>query len=758
MKKKLIQLKIMATGLLALMLTIASPVNVLLAQKAAKQLSPLLQGYATGASTANWIDFREDVIINPNSLFEDLKKAFELSQDDQMKIQRIQDDNIGFKHYRYQQFYKNRRVIYGEFIVHQTEKGIVKSGNGRLITGLNLSATASLNEEQALNSALNFLKAPKYLWQMPDMEKELKRQEKNENATYFPKGELVYVPGVDDGAYDPKNYRLAWKFDVHTAGTEVMSKAVYVDANTGSVIHYKDIAMNCSTSASSATGYNGNVTIRTQLSGGTFRSLNDCQATNMYVYNCNRGTATNTFYTDADNAWTNASAVQAQYGVAQVYDYYKTEHTRTSWNNSAGDMIVYNNAVYGNPATANNACWGCFGNNTVFGAGNTTAATDDWNTDDIMGHEFTHGVTQDEAGLVYSNESGALNESFSDIFGEMVESWTEGNCDFLVGGDRGAIRNMGNPNAFNDPDTYLGTNWYTGTADNGGVHINSGVQNFWFYLVSNGGSGTNDLGKSYNVTGITRFKARDVAYRSLANYLTSSSTYIDARAASLHAAFDLYGACSAEIQAVGDAWHAVGVESQSAQYVNDVCGAVASGAFKQAISKLTGNACGTGNTINTGTSITYYAARDEIVLNQGFRAPAGSRFIAYLEPCSSTMYKSNGNTDNVIMSDAERGIKTVVPIVSAKEEIKTSLTTESIAINPNPFTTNFEVSINSKSDVKAEVNIYNALGIKINAKAGINVGKGFNKISFDGSNYARGVYMVEINMNGEKTVKKIVKM
>lgn len=739
-----------------LLLVTAWPALTLHAQKAQKPVSPLMQGYTTGESTANWLDFREGVVLNPNTIFEDLKPAFELSNDDQMKIQLVQNDNIGFKHFRYQQYYKNRKVIYGEYIVHQNSKGIVQSANGRLITGLNMPDVSAINEEQALNKALQFMNAPKYLWQNAELEKELKRQEKNEKATYFPKGELVYAPSTNKAEFDAGLYRLAWKFEIRTDGSEVMSKAVYVDANTGKVIHYKDIAMNCSTSGTSASAFNGNVTIRTQLSGSSYRSHNDCQTTDFYVYNCNRGSAVTTFYTDADNTWTNASAVQAQYGVKSVYDYYLGEHTRTSWNNSAGDMIVYNNAGWGNPVTVNNACWGCFGNTTIYGAGNTTGATDDWNTLDIMGHEFTHGVTQDEAGLVYQDESGALNESFSDIFGEMVESYTTGTTDYLIGGDRGAIRNMANPNQFNDPDTYLGTNWYSGTADNGGVHTNSGVQNFWFYLASEGGSGTNDLGKPYNVTGITRFKVRDIAYRGLVNYLTSSSQYIDARAASVHAAVDLYGGCSAEAIAVGNAWHAVGVESQSAQYVNDVCGAVASGSFKQAISRLTGNNCGTGNTINTGASMTYYAARDEVILYPGFRAPVGSRFTAYLEPCSVTMYKGS---DNVNMSDAEKGIKVIVSENISKPVIENNVNTDNrITINPNPFTTNFELSINAKQDAKVQVAIFNSLGSKITERAGINVNKGFNKIHFDGSKMSKGIYLVEINMNGEKTVRKIIKM
>ena len=248
--------------------------------------------------------------------------------------------------------------------------------------------------------------------------------------------------------------------------------------------------------------------------------------------------------------------------------------SRISWDNAAGALIAYNNAKAGE----NNACWGCTGNSAIFYAGNTASATDDWNTDDIMGHEFTHGVTQASAGLVYEKESGALNKSFSDIFGEMVESWSEGNCDYLVGGDRGAIRSFITPKSYNDPDTYLGKQvgfhqlYPCKSNDYCGVHTNSGVQNHWFYLLSEGGSGTNDKGDKYNVTGITRFKARLIAYRGLTTYLTSSSNYIDARAASLHAAWDLYGQCSQEIISVGDAWHAVGVESQSPQFTKNICG------------------------------------------------------------------------------------------------------------------------------------------------------------------------------------------
>ncbi len=764
MKSKIKQLIYFAFCLPAITLLIAWPANNAKAQKAAKLLNPKLQAIAKGGSTPDWVDFREGTIINPATIFTDLKDGFDLSTDDQMKVAKKQTDEIGFNHYHFQQYYKNLKVVYGEFIVHQNAEGFTQSANGRLIKGLKLGNTPSLSESQGLTYALGYMNANKYLWQNPSMESELKRTEKNEKATYYPKGELVYAPGDIDGSYNAAEYKLAWHFKVYTDDPAVTAKSVYVDALTGKVIRHSDIAMNCS-GGSGASGFNNNVTISTQLSGGSYRSLNDCQTTQIFVYNCNRGSASNTFYTDADNAWTDASAVQAQWGAAQVYSYYNSQHSRQSWNGANADMVTYNNAVYGSPTpTANNACWGCFGNNTIFGAGNSTAATDDWNTDDIMGHEFTHGVTQASANLDYNKESGGLNESYSDIFGEMVESWAEGNCDYLVGGDRGAIRSFITPKSYGQPDTYLGTNWFsttgctpTGNNDNCGVHTNSGVQNKWFYLLSEGGSGTNDFGTTYNITGITRFKARLIAYRALTMYETSTSAYIDARAATLHAAIDLYGGCSAEAIAVGDAWHAVGVESQSAQYVNDVCGAVASGDFKQAISALAGNACGLGNTINIGSSMTYYAARDYVVLYAGFRAPVGSRFTAYLEPCSSTMYKSNG-TDHVIMSDAERGIKT--PIVEVqKQATETSIAERSgISMSPNPFVSNFELSINSNKEMKAQVSVYNSLGIKVKGMEKISINKGSNKISVDGSPFARGVYIVEITMVEQKTTRKIVKM
>ncbi|WP_018616308.1 M4 family metallopeptidase [Segetibacter koreensis] len=762
MKSKIFRLIYLVTIALLIMLLSVLPCYNVIAQISTPQLHPKLEILAKPQSTPNWIDFREGTTIKPSTIFTDLKDAFELSANDNMTLTKQDKDDLGFKNYRYQQYYKNLKVLYGEFLVHQQPDNFVKSANGRIIKGLNLSNNPRLTEKQALANALQFMKAKKYLWQNSEMEKELKRQEKNQNASYYPKGELVFAPGNYNATFLASDYKLAWSFKIYTDDNNVTPKSVFVDAITGQVIYHTDIAMNCS-GGSGTSAFNGTVSINTTLTNFYF-SHNDCQATNFYIYDCNGGGPANNLYSDADNAWTatsQQSAVQAQFGAAMTYSYYIGAHSRTSWDNVAGDLIAYNNANYAGGGV-NNACWGCFGNNAIFGAGSTSAATDDWNTDDLMGHEFTHGVTQATASLAYQKESGGLNESFSDIFGEMVESWTEGNCDYLVGGDRGAIRSFINPKAFGQPDTYLGTNWFSTsgctpgvTNDNCGVHTNSGVQNRWFYLLSEGGSGTNDLGNSYSVTGINRFKAREIAYRALSVYLSSSSQYIDARKATLEAAWDLYGQCSAEIIAVGDAWHAVGVESQSPQFAFNVCGTYpASGTFIQAISELTAaNGCIT--EITPGNTTVYFTARDRVILSPGFKADNGSNFVAYLEPCSSTRWRNPNH--NTIMSDAEKGLDK--PVVNEPTpSMPTTTTFNSITINPNPVLSAFYLSINSKQNERARVIIYNSVGVKVKEKQGVNVSKGFNKISFDCSNLAKGVYMVEINVGDVKTVKKIVKM
>jgi Zn-dependent metalloprotease len=246
------------------------------------------------------------------------------------------------------------------------------------------------------------------------------------------------------------------------------------------------------------------------------------------------------------------AGVSVHWGLENSYDYYFNIHGRNSFDDNGGRMIAY--AHWDNNWF--NAQW--TGSRMRFGDG--TSNNTPLVSIDIVSHELSHGVTQYTAGLIYQNEYGALNESFSDIFGTAVEFYTLGSGgDWYVGEGATRLRSMSNPNEYGDPDTYHGLGWNFTSSDNGGVHTNSGVQNYWFYLLSEGGSGVNDNGQSYSVTSLGIDQAEQIAYRNLATYLIPTSEYEDARLGSIYGARDLYGENSPELQSVVDAWDAVGV-------------------------------------------------------------------------------------------------------------------------------------------------------------------------------------------------------
>ncbi len=272
-------------------------------------------------------------------------------------------------------------------------------------------------------------------------------------------------------------------------------------------------------------------------------------------------------FVDEDSSFTDIDSktgVSAHWASEVTYDYYLNHHQRKSYDDSEGRIISF---VHFDDKLSN-AFWNSYLNLAVYGdgAGNESPLV----SLEVVGHELTHGVTQYSAGLIYQNEFGALNESFSDIFGTMVEHYIEGvNGDWVMGEDfmpDGMVfRSMEDPNSLGYPDTYLGNFWFPETPwpseenDYGGVHINSSVQNYWFYLLAEGGTGTNDHGHSFKVDGIGSEKAGRIAYRMLTVYLMPTSRFYDARRAAIYAAKDLFGDSSEELNSVIDAWSAVGV-------------------------------------------------------------------------------------------------------------------------------------------------------------------------------------------------------
>lgn len=230
-----------------------------------------------------------------------------------------------------------------------------------------------------------------------------------------------------------------------------------------------------------------------------------------------------------------ADVDQAHDYAADFYDYFMSQHGRDSWDGRGAQIVSVArlcDPAFGCPMQ--NAFWN--GSRVAYGQG--------FAIDDIVAHELTHGVIQTTADLVYQNEPGALNESFSDIFGEAVDLQNgrgqDGASDrWLVGeqlSGRTAIRDMMNPSRFGDPEKVTDNSYVCGTQDNGGVHTNSGVPNHAFALMVDGGSYN-----GYTITGIGLVKAGMIQYRALASYLTATSDFQTNYDALLQSCNDLIG-------------------------------------------------------------------------------------------------------------------------------------------------------------------------------------------------------------------------
>jgi bacillolysin len=503
-------------------------------------------------SIPNYVKFSKGKEIPLNKLESWLKRFYKSDATYGLKLIGQQDDQIGYTHYRYQQTIDGIPVKFGMYIAH-VKNGLVESINGELFDNVS-TATASMTEASALNSALNYINAESYKWEILAQEEHLKYELEDPTATYYPKGELVLI---SNNANIQDALVLAYVFNIYSE-KPFGRKEVYVNAQTGAIVWEENKIHEADVTGNASTLYSGTKTITSDNASGPFRLRESGRGNGIRTYsNGNTTTYSTADVTNGSANWTVPDAtLDAHWGAEMTYDYFLNEHGRNSIDGAGFALIshVHHDNNY------QNAFWD--GQRMTYGdgSGNNTPLT----SLDIAGHEIAHGLTSNTANLVYQAESGALNESFSDIFGNSVERVARpSQFSWEVGEDLNwVIRNMANPNANGDPDTYFGTNWASLTGgDNGGVHTNSGVQNFWYYLLSDGGSGTNDNGDAYTVNALGLTDAGRVAFRNLTVYLTNSSQYADARFYAIQSAVDLFGACTSQVGEVTNAWYAVGVGS-----------------------------------------------------------------------------------------------------------------------------------------------------------------------------------------------------
>ncbi|MGW5099086.1 M4 family metallopeptidase [Streptomyces sp. NPDC004100] len=473
-------------------------------------------------------------------------RSLGLGAKEMLVVRDVVKDGDGTVHTRYERTYAGLPVLGGDLIVDTAKSGatqrVIRATGATLkVAGLTPAVTKDAAEKQAVGRAKTLGGAKsaadsvrKVIWAASG------------------KPVLAYetvVGGLqDDGTPN----------ELH----------VVTDATTGKKLYeYQGIETGVGN-----TQYSGQVPLTTTQSGSTY-TLTDGERGGHKTYNLNRGSSgTGTLFSQSSDTWGNGTisdaataGADAHYGAQETWDFYKNTFGRSGIRNDG--VGAYSRVHYGNAYI--NAFWSdsCFCMTYGDGANNADPLT----ALDVAGHEMSHGVTSNTAGLNYSGESGGLNEATSDIFGTGVEFYANNSSDpgdYLIG-EKIDINGDGTPLRYMDKPSKDGASkdsWYSGL---GGldVHYSSGPANHFFYLLSEGSGAKVIDGVSYDsptadglpVTGIGRDKALQIWYRALTTKWTSTTNYKAARTGTLAAAGELYGTDSPEYTAVQDAWAGIGV-------------------------------------------------------------------------------------------------------------------------------------------------------------------------------------------------------
>jgi Zn-dependent metalloprotease len=510
------------------------------------KMLPMAVMMVFGASQAHAVETDQPAVNRALNLVHSHGASARASVNDRYASRGVLVDADGTEHVRLERTYNGLPVIGGDLVVH-SRNGSYRSTSVTQGAPLNLSIRPVVGSDEAAVIA---------------------GAEFGSGFVGMPERTLsVYARGHGTP-------RLAWRVRMHNAQADM---TYIVDARTGALIERWSNLETTAVTGRANTLYSGNVPlIANSVIGGY--ELRDPTRGRMRTIDGSNSRTSGQIYKDSDNVWGNSTtldrataAADAEYGASMTWDFYKTTFGR----NGIGDdgKGAYNRVHYG--TKYNNAFWSdaCFcmtyGDGDGINAGPLVAL-------DITGHEMSHGVTARTAGLIYSGESGGLNEANSDILGTMVEFYANNSHDtpdYMIGESivptnvpgspsQHALRYMWKPSLDGrSPDFYVSN---IGSLD---VHYSSGVANHFYYLLAEGTtpktfSGVVHSSPTFNgakLPGIGRAKAERIWYRALTVYFTSSTDYAAARVATIQAAKDLYGTTSAEANAVAATWTAVHV-------------------------------------------------------------------------------------------------------------------------------------------------------------------------------------------------------
>jgi Zn-dependent metalloprotease len=525
---------------------------------AAALVATSLGGQPAGAAAPSDRDQRAGVVKNALRALDAHPGVARSTAEQEFHVIDTVRDADGTSHVRMTRTVHGLPVIGGDIVVHQGPGSVWKGASQTLRAPLDLSVRPAVDRAAATDRALAPARATRSISKL----------------------RAVGTPRLVIDA-TPTRPRLVW--EVSTAGRHhdgTPSRLLsYVDAVSAKVLRREEQIH--TTDGSGQSLYSGTVGIQVAPSGSGFTLTDPTRGSGQTVdaqnktesilcqllgLGCIKGVA----YTSPDSSFGNgatsnreSAAVDAHYGAAMTFDYYKTQHAR---NGIFGDGRGVKSRVHYGSAYVN-AFWD--GKQMTYGDGDGSEFGPLVSLD-VAGHEMSHGVTENTAGLTYSGESGGLNEATSDIFGTMVEFYaanSQDKGDYYIGEqfdlqNHSGFRRMDHPSL----DGSSLDCWSSG-AGSVDVHFSSGIGNHFFYLLAEG-SGAKTIGdKSHDsptcngstVSGIGSDAAADIWFRALDVYMTSSTNYAGARTATLDAARDIFGTGTTQYDAVAAAWSAVSV-------------------------------------------------------------------------------------------------------------------------------------------------------------------------------------------------------
>jgi thermolysin len=493
----------------------------------------------------------------------------------EMEVIKTRTDNRGWKHVRMQQKYKSLRVEGKTYLVHINPEQEVRMVNGNYLPQIQVDITPAIDSTTAIANARSDLNPP-------------------EDPVMAPEAELVICQ------FNDKTY-LVWK-TILVCEKPMGEFVYYIDASNGDVLNtYNNLQHTLDRKTYDA----GN---GTSLPGTLSRSEGDGPS----------GDAT------LDSAHNNAGT---------VYNYYSNQYGRDSYDDAGATIVstVHYDQNY------NNAFWSPMRQQMVYGDGDGSTFGPFSEALDIVAHELTHAVTEKESDLIYQNQSGALNESLSDIFAALVDAddWMIGEDSYTPGTPNDALRYMDNPPLGNQPDhmdDFLVTN-----SDNGGVHTNSGIPNKVAYLMADGGTH-----RGITVTAMGRDNMGRVFYAANLYYLQTNDDFVQARQATIDAVRSEFPGDTQKENTVKTAWDAVGV---GAFNISLSPGAISMGRDESA--SLSAEVSDSGNPL-VGATVTFVSADNGVATvspSSGITDASGrtTTTVSGLSSCGSTEVNVTAN-------------------------------------------------------------------------------------------------------------------